>query len=314
MPQRVFVAGRGFLGTHVANVLAARGIPYVALSRRDGVDFTDLAGTTRAIRESGCDALINCAALIGGLEFVRRHVAEVFYQNSLLSLNLMEAARQAGIGRFVNTLANCSYPARARELREDEWWEGPLHESVLAYGLTKKLSWVQSWSYEKQYGFRTINLLLPNMYGPHDHFDPIRSHALGALVTKFVEAHERGLPTVEVWGDGTPIREWLYVEDAAEACVRALDLDVDVDPINLGVGKGITIRELAELIQREVGYGGRIVYDPSKPNGTAAKIMNVERMRERLQWEPRTRLADGVRATIAWYRQHRAELLQQETA
>ena len=306
MAQRVLVAGGGgFLGTNVREVLTARGIPHVSVSRRDGIDFHDLDRTVDVLRSSGCDAVINCAAYIGGLEFVRQHVAEVFFQNSLLLLNLMEAARRAGVTLFVNTLANCSYPARAHDLREDEWWEGPLHESVLAYGMTKKMSWVQSWAYKQQYGFDTINLLLPNMYGPHDYFDTVRSHALGALVTKFVTADEEDRPTVDVWGDGSPIREWLYVKDAADICVRVLDLRLDVDPINIGVGKGITIRELAELIQRLVGYQGRIVYDTSKPNGARAKIMNVGRMRERLQWEPTTRLEDGIRATIDWYRDQR---------
>jgi GDP-L-fucose synthase len=304
--QRVFVAGGGgFLGTNVREVLTARGIPHVSVSRRDGADFLDLDRTADLLRSSGCDAVINCAAYIGGLEFVRQHVAEVFFQNSVLLLNLMEAARRAGMTLFVNTLANCSYPARAHDLREDEWWEGPLHESVLAYGMTKKTSWVQSWAYQQQYGFKTVNLLLPNMYGPHDYFDTVRSHALGALVTKFVTAHDEDRPTVDDWGDGSPIREWLYVKDAADICVRVLDRSLGVEPINIGVGKGITIRELAEMIQRLVGYQGRIVYDTSKPNGARAKVMNVERMRERLQWEPTTRLEDGIRTTIDWYRQQR---------
>lgn len=307
--RRVFVAGgSGFLGTNVVKVLTARGIPYVAASRSDGVDFTDVKRTADLLRSSGCDSLVNCAAMIGGLEFVRRHVAEVFYQNSLLSLNLMEASRQAGLALFVNTLANCSYPARPNkngELREDEWWEGPLHDTVLAYGSTKKMSWIQSWAYQQQYGFKTINLLLPNMYGPHDHFDTVRSHALGALVTKFVNAHEAGLPAVEVWGDGSPIREWLYVEDASDICVRVLDMDPGVDPINIGVGKGISIKDLAELIQRMVGYRGQIVYNTAMPNGAPAKIMNVERMRERLHWSPGTRLEDGLRTTIEWYQHQR---------
>src|SRR5262245_58507824 len=146
--MKVFVAGgSGFLGTNVVKALEARSIPYVARSRRDGADFTNLARTTELLRSSGCDALVNCAAMIGGLEFVRRHVAEVFYANSVLSLNLMEAARRAGLTLFVNTLANCSYPARPNkdgELREDEWWEGPLHDTVLAYGSTKKMAWIQS--------------------------------------------------------------------------------------------------------------------------------------------------------------------------
>ena len=310
MHRRVVVAGgAGFLGSSVTKELAKRGIPFESISRRDGVDFMDLDRTTQILREHECDALINCAAFIGGLEFVRQHMAEVVFANSIMSLNLMEAARRVGVKVFVNTLANCSYPAQASELREDEWWDGPLHESVLAYGSTKKLCWIQSWAYEQQYGFNTVNLLLPNMYGPNDYFDTVRSHALGALIYKFVEAHERGEPSVEVWGDGSPIREWLYVEDAAEVCVRVLDLSPGVDPINIGVGKGISIGDLAELIQRFVGYQGSIVYDRTKPNGAPSKVMNVERMRERLKWSPSMGLEDGVRATIESYRQQRASTL-----
>ena len=303
---RVFVAGgHGFLGTSVTAELKARGIPHVAVSRRDGVDFLDLERTTQAIRDHGCDAVINCAAMIGGLEFVKQHVGEVYFANSTMSLNLIEASRRAGVKLFVNTLANCSYPARATELRETEWWDGPLHDSVLAYGATKKMAWVQSWAYQQQYGFQTTNLLLPNMYGPHDYFDIVRSHALGALVFKFVEAEARGLPSVQVWGDGSPIREWLFVEDAAEVCVRVLDLEPILEPINIGVGRGLSIRALAELIQRLVGYQGAVVYDPSKPNGAPSKVMQVDRMRELLGWSPRTELEDGVRRTIEWYRAHR---------
>jgi GDP-L-fucose synthase len=313
MSRKVFVAGAsGFLGTNVVQVLQARGVPYLAVSRRNGADFSDVAGTVELLRSSGCDSVINCAAMIGGLEFVRRHVAEVFYANSLLSLNLMEASRRAGLTLFVNTLANCSYPARPNkdgELREDNWWEGPLHDTVLAYGSTKKMSWVQSWAYLQQYGFKTVNLLLPNMYGPHDYFDTVRSHALGALVTKIVDAQEAGMSTVEVWGDGSPIREWLYVEDAADICVRVLDMGYPgIDPINIGVGKGISIKELVELIQRMVGYRGRIVYNTAMPNGAPAKVMNVDRMRERLHWSPSTRFEDGLRTTIAWYQRRRREV------
>ena len=317
MYRRVVVAGgAGFLGSNVIKELARREIPFVSISRRDGVDFMDLERTTEALRSHESDALINCAAFIGGLEFVRQHVAEVLFKNSIMSLNLMEAARRVGVKLFVSTLANCSYPGGAHELREEEWWDGPLHESVLAYGSTKKTRWVQSWAYQQQYGFNSVNLLLPNMYGPHDYFDTVRSHALGALITKFVDAQERDESVVEVWGDGSPIREWLYVEDAAEVCVRVLDPDLSlgVDPINIGVGKGISIGDLAELIQRLVGFRGSIVYDRSKPNGAPSKIMNVERMRERLAWSPRTDLEDGIRTTIDWYRQHRRADARVESA
>ena len=175
-----------------------------------------------------------------------------------MSTNIMEASRLTNVKRFINPISNCSYPGHlTRDFKEEEWWDGPLHESVLVYGSVRKASWVQSWAYYKQYGFVTINLILPNMYGPGDHFDETRSHALGALIMKFVEAKRKNLPEVTVWGTGTPVREWLYVDDGVEILLKAIEIDPTIEPINVGVGEGISILELAKLIKEVVGYKGR---------------------------------------------------------
>jgi GDP-L-fucose synthase len=172
---------------------------------------------------------------------------------------------------------------------------------VLVYGFVRKASWVQSWAYFKQFGFQTSNLILPNMYGPGDHFDEKRSHALGALITKVVEAKRKNLPSVSVWGSGAPIREWLYVDDGADALIKALEIDDIIDPINIGVGKGISIFELAKLIKEIVRYDGQLVLDTSKPDGAPYKTMNNERMKKILNWVPTTSLRDGIEKTVEWY-------------
>lgn len=289
------------MGKSVVEQLTLQGINCVASSKRDGVDFLNLEQTNELFAKEKFDAVINCAAVIGGLMFVYQHQGEVYYQNVILNMNLMEAARLNNVKMYVNPLANCSYPGHLNIYDEDQWWDGQLHESVLSYGFSKKVSWVQSWSYQNQYGFQTTNLILPNMYGPGDYFNSVRSHALGSLIFKFVEAKEKNKPYVEVWGDGTPIREWLYVKDAAKICVKALNSPPDLGPINIGIGKGISILELANIIKETVGYQGQIQLDPSKPNGAASKIMKVDRMKKVFDWEPPTPLRQGIQEAVAWY-------------
>lgn len=300
---KVFVpGGTGFFGQRVVKRLEAEQIDYLSLSYRNGVDFRDLPQTKAIFEKEKFNAVINCAAFVGGIQFGYEKPAEIFYNNILMSTYLMEAAHQTGVKRFINPISNCSYPAHlTKDFKENEWWSGPLHESVLVYGFVRKASWVQSWAYCKQYGFETINLILPNMYGPGDHFDEKRSHALDALIMKFVEAKKKSFPSVTVWGTGKPVREWLYVDDGAEAVVKALEIEPTIDPINVGVGKGISILELAKLIRDAVGYKGEIVMDQSKPDGAPYKIMNTELMQKVLNWAPQTSLRDGIKKTVEWY-------------
>ncbi|MFC1945692.1 NAD-dependent epimerase/dehydratase family protein [Chloroflexota bacterium] len=304
--SRVFVpGGHGFLGRHVVAQLVEKGLEVTALSRRDGVDFRDVAQVTAVFEKGSFEAVLNCAAFVGGIAWGYERPAEIYYNNTIMATNLMEAARQAGVKRFINPIANCSYPERLTDaFCEDQWWDGPLHESVLAYGFVRKASWVQSWAYQQQYGLETLNLILPNMYGPGDHFEAARSHALGALVMKFVEARRAGSPEVVVWGSGCPVREWLYVEDGAAAMVRALEVEYTEQPVNVGVGRGTTIGELAAMIKEAVGYQGTITYDVSKPDGAPYKTMNNERLQELFRWTPEVSLEDGITATVAWYTEH----------
>ena len=301
--KKVFVpGGNGFLGQRVVQKLTEKDIGFVSLSFRDGIDFRDFNQTKELFSKEKFDAVINCAAFVGGIQFGYEKPGEIFYNNILMATTLMEAARSTGVKRFINPISNCSYPGHlTKDFKEEQWWDGPLHESVLVYGFVRKASWVQSWAYYKQYGFVTINLILPNMYGPGDHFDETRSHALGALIMKFAEARKKQLPEVVVWGTGSPVREWLYVDDGAQALIRAMEIEPTIEPVNVGVGFGVSISELARLIKETVGYEGKIAFDPTKPDGALHKTMDNARLKKIFNWVPPTTLKEGIAATVAWY-------------
>jgi len=301
--KKIFVpGGDGFVGQNVVKKLKEKNLNYIALSEKDGFDFRDFDQTRELFIKEKPDAVINCAAFVGGIQFGYKYPGEIFYNNILMSTYLMEAARLVNVKRFVNPISNCVYPAHLRIFREKDLWSGPLHESVLSYAFTRKASWVQGWAYKMQYGFDSVHLILPNMYGPGDHFDEIRSHALSALIMKFIEAKEDGKSEVIVWGTGKPIREWLYIDDGAEALVRALDIKPQVEPINIGRGEGISILELAELVKKIVEFDGKIILDKSKPDGAVCKIMVVEKMKKIFNWEPKTTLEEGIKKTVLWYK------------
>lgn len=301
---KIFIpGGTGFLGKHILEKLKASGTPYVSSSLSQGVDFRNLEQTERIFKENKIDAVINCAAYVGGISWGYSRPAEIFFNNILISTYLIELAHRHNIRRFVNPISNCSYPGHINsEFKEENWWDGELHESVLTYGFVRKASWVQTWGYYKQYGMEFVNLILPNMYGPGDHFEENRSHALGALIKKIADARREDRPEVIVWGTGSPIREWLFVEDAADVLIASVSAAPSVAPINIGVNKGISIRDLVYLIKEAVGYKGRIVFDITKPNGAPFKTMNNTKMiKHFMGWVPPTGLVEGIEKTVKWY-------------
>jgi GDP-L-fucose synthase len=294
----------GFLGKRVCRLLERQGRSYTPTSLSMGCDLRERSQTLQLFERVKPAQVLNCAAFVGGIQFGYKHPAELFTNNTLMTVNLLESCRAADVRRLVNPISNCAYPARATLFRESEFWDGPLHESVLVYGFVRKASWVGSWAFHKQYGLSTLNLILSNMYGPEDHFEAERSHALGALIMKIVSARRSGAPYVEVWGSGMPVREWLHVDDGAEAMVRGLEAPDTIDPVNVGVGKGISILAMAELIRREAGYPGELRLDPSKPDGAAYKTVDGSRGLEVLGWSPRIDFEQGVRDTVRWYEAH----------
>jgi GDP-L-fucose synthase len=301
--KKIFVAGgTGFVGKRIVERLARDGYNFVSASLSTGVDFRDKSQTENYFKKEKPEAVINCAAYVGGIRFNAEHEGEIYYNNTLINLNLQECVRKFGVKKYIDPIANCSYPdVVGKDFKESEWWDGPLHPSVMVYGFTKKATWVNAYAYKRQYGMDSVVFLVPNIYGPGDHFDEVRSHAMGALIMKMVQAKENKIPQVTVWGTGRPVREWLYVDDCVEAFIRALDVDTGIEPVNIGQGVGLSIKELAEKIKAAVGYDGQLFFDISKPDGAPYKIMNVERMKSIFHWAPSTSLDEGIKKTVDWY-------------
>ena len=291
----------GFLGTRVCRRLDASGLAYTRTALSLGTDLRDRSAAIALFEQVKPARVLHCASFVGGIQYGYKYPADIFSNNLPMIANVFEAARLAGVRRIVNPISNCVYPARLSLFREEELWDGPLHESVMVYGLARKLSWAGAWAYQRQYGLDTINLILSNMYGPEDHFEAERSHALSALVKKFADAKREGAREVVVWGTGTPVREWLYVDDGAEAMVRALDAPATEDPVNVGVAHGVSVRDLAETIAARVGYDGMIVYDTTKPDGAPFKTVDGARGAALLGWTPGTTLEQGIDRTVEWY-------------
>ncbi len=294
----------GFLGKRVVRKLQERDIDPMRTSLSLGVDLRDYEQAIAFFTRERPDILINCAAFVGGIQFGRKYPADIFENNLLMNINILRAAHESGVKRVVNPISNCVYPGRATLFKEEEIWEGPMHESVQVYGFVRKAFWMGSWAYHRQYGLDVVNLVLSNMYGPEDHFEEERSHALGALIMKFVEAKRSGAPYVEVWGTGKPVREWLHVDDGAEALIRGMDAPPTVDFINVGVGSGISVLEMCLLIRELTGYRGEIRLDPTKPDGAPYKTVDGSKGEQLLGWKPSIPFREGVAETIRWYEKH----------
>lgn len=291
----------GFLGRRVCRLLESQKKEYVGTSLSSGVDLCDEKATLELFKKVRPASVLHCASYVGGIQFGYKNPVPMFTKNLKIMLNVFEAAQAHDVKRIVNPISNCAYPAQATLFKEDEFWDGPLHESVLVYGFVRKASWVGSWAYQRQFGLDTLNLILSNMYGPEDHFEEERSHALGALIMKFVKAKKENLPNVIVWGTGSPVREWLHVDDGAQAMVRGLDVPKQLDPVNVGVASGISILDLALLIKDVVGYKGEIVLDKTKPDGAPYKTVDGSKGEKLFQWKPEIQLNDGIRDTVKWY-------------
>jgi GDP-L-fucose synthase len=298
----ILVTGcNGFLGKRVCRLLQLKNISYIGVSRLTGPDLRDRESTLVFFEKKKISKILNCSAFVGGIQFGLNHPAELFHNNLHMTLNLLEAAHLNKIERIVNPISNCAYPASATFFKEEEFWNGPLHESVMVYGLVRKVSWMGSWAYAKQYSLDVINLIFSNMYGPGDYFDEQRSHALGALIMKIVLAKQLNQKQVIVWGSGKPVREWLHVDDGAEAMVRALEVAPCLDPINIGVGKGISIIDMACLIKNLVGYTGELTLDLTKADGASYKTVDGSRGARHFGWSPQRDFKQSLAETIHWY-------------
>lgn len=303
MTDKIFVAGgTGFLGKRLIKKLKEKKLRFITTSLSMGVDFRDFKQTLDFFKKNKPRIAIHAAGQVGGIKYGIDHAGEMYYNNILISTNLIEAARLTKVKRFISPIANCAYPnVVSRDFKEDEFWNGPLHESVLVYGMVRKAQWAQTWAYNRQYGMDFINLTLSNMYGPGDYFDVEKSHALGAILNKIITAKTKKMPHVIIWGSGKPIREWLYVDDGAEALLRAIKIKRTIDPINIGVSKGISIKDLSFMIRDIVGYKGKLIFDKTKPEGAPYKVMNNKKGKKIFKWVPQTDLKEGIEKTYEWY-------------
>lgn len=306
--KRVAVTGgSGFLGSHIVEILESEGARVFVPRKRD-FNLMKLDDGLRCFLEARPDLVIHGAAFYGGIWINQVHPGRIYYENLIMGANVIEACRLTEVKKFVGIGTACSYPGYLEgTLSEKNLWDGPLHETVRNYGLTKKMMQIQCWAYRREYNFKGIHLILTNLYGPRDSYNPQRSHVAAALIRKFVEAAQDNKREVEVWGTGKPIREFLYVEDCARAIVQAAEVYEDVEPLNIGTGIGTSIRELTDLIHEISGFKGSLRWNADKPDGQMIKILDVSRMKSALKWFPPTDLRTGLEKTISWYREHKGE-------
>jgi GDP-L-fucose synthase len=302
--RRVTVTGgAGFLGSAVVRRLHEAGASEIFVPRSVQYDLRKAPDIERALADGRPDLIIHLAAVVGGIGANRESPGRFFYDNAIMGIELMEQARIAGVDKFVAIGTVCAYPKLTPvPFREEDLWNGYPEETNAPYGLAKKMLLVQAQAYRDQYGFNAIYLLPVNLYGPGDNVDPARSHVIPALIRKCVDACERGEDFIEAWGTGSASREFLYVDDAARGIVLAAERYDGREPINLGVGSEITIRDLTELIARLTGFTGEIRWDPTKPNGQPRRALDTGRAREAFGFTSSTSFEDGLRATIDWYR------------
>jgi len=305
LPDRriVVTGGAGFLGQHVLQALRQRGCTDMMVPVRDQYDLTREAAVERFYRDARPEVVIHLAAVVGGIGANRANPGRFVYENLVMGAMLMEYARRTGVKKFVGVGTICAYPKFTPvPFREEDLWNGYPEETNAPYGLAKKMLLVQGQAYRQQYGFNVIHLLPVNLYGPGDNFDPESSHVIPALVRKCLEAIERGEPEIVCWGDGTPTREFLYVGDCAEAIVLATERYEGAEPVNIGAGFEISIKELVELIADLAGFKGRIRWDTTKPNGQPRRCLDTSRAAREFGFRAKTSFREGLERTVAWYR------------
>lgn len=307
--KKILVTGaRGFLGSFVVEKLIARGIAEknIRMPAAKELDLVRWENCVKAV--DGIDLVIHLAAVVGGIAVNRAHPGKFFYDNLVMGANLMEAARQAGVGKFVAIGTVCSYPKFTPiPFKEEDLWNGYPEETNAPYGLAKKMLLVQAQAYRQEYNFNSIYLLPVNLYGPGDHFNLSRSHVVPALIKKVVDAKEKNQPAIEVWGTGKASREFLYVEDAAEGILLAAEHYDKPDPVNLGSGKEIPIRELVGLICKLLDFKGKIIWNTAMPDGQPRRGLDVSRAKKEFGFESKTSFEDGLKKTIDWYLANREE-------
>ena len=301
----LILGGHGFVGKNVTKVLNEINHEVYPLSKRNGLDLTDYINTQKHFNKYKPDIIVNCAAKVGSLNYVTQQAAEVFDINMRMLLNIYKGIQDIlPQSVLINPIANCAYPGNLNEYSEDKFWEGKIHQSVLAYGSTRRMIDVMSDCYKMQYGSNSINFIVPNMYGPYDSTDPNKAHALNALVSKIVKAKKENNNEIEVWGSGIAIREWLFAKDFAIIVERTIS-DLKTyglsEPINIAQNFGLSVSELLEIILNETKYDGKIVWNRNMPDGAPRKVMSDNRFRKIFPDFKFTDLKEGIKETVEYY-------------
>lgn len=305
--RRVLVTGgAGFLGSHVKQLLSESGCEDIFTPRSSEYDLVKAGDVRRLLKESSPDLVIHLAARVGGIGANMDNPATLFYDNLLMGAHMMHESYSVGVEKFVCTATICSYPKHTPvPFREEDLWNGYPEETNAPYGLAKKMLLVQSQAYRKQYGFNSVCLLPVNLYGPGDNFDPQKSHVIPALIKKCVDAKEEGKDTVTAWGSGDATREFLYVGDCAKAIMLACERYDSSEPVNVGSGQEMSIRELAEKIRQATGFSGEIVWDTSRPDGQPRRCLDTSRAKQCFGFEAETTFDAGLKETVDWYLEER---------
>lgn len=302
----VVTGGAGFLGSFVVDQLRAKGCRQIVVPRSRDYDLVQMDAVQQLYRDARPDLVIHLAARVGGIGANQANPGRFFYDNLMMGTQLIEVGRQQGLKKFVALGTICAYPKFAPiPFKEDDIWNGYPEETNAPYGLAKKMMLVQSQAYHRQYGFHSIVLFPVNLYGPRDNFDLETSHVIPALIRKCAVAQETGQASISLWGDGSPTREFLYVEDAAEGILLAAEQYEGELPINLGTGEEVSIRNLAGMITAEMGFTGEMQWDTTKPNGQPRRCLDVSRAKQLFGFQARHSLRDGLRKTVQWFHDNR---------
>lgn len=300
----LITGGHGFVGSNLVKKLKGTNYKLFPLSRRDGVDLKNYKEFSKIYKKIMPDVVINLSAHVGSLHYVTKFAADVIHDNALMALNLYRATAEINPKtKIINPLSNCSYPGDADIHSEPDWWQGEVHDSVFSYGNSRKFIYILSRCYQKQYNIRTINFLVPNTFGPGDHTDPNKCHALNGMIIRMIQAQKERQKEFEIWGTGKPIREWAYINDVINFLIKGITIKTDLTyPVNIAQNKGYSIKKSAELISEAVGYKGKIIFNTNYQDGAPIKILDNKKF---LKLFPKYKFYDhkqGIKNTVNYYK------------